>query len=218
MSTTILTDTKLKALKAATKLYKVKDGSIGGLHVAVSPKGKKVFRLAYNFQGKAQLLTLGAYPEVSLEGAREAARNAKKQLAQVISPAAAKKAEKAKVRANELTFRSVAADWLAFKQPEWSQVHLDDTVQKLELHVLPRFGDKSIAEVAKADIKPVLDTLQAQKKFATLKKMRSIVSQILRYAVDQEIPGIVADWTAQLHRQYVNPVALQKHRAAITAC
>ena len=54
MSTAILTDTKLRALKATAKLYKVKDGGIGGLHVAVSPKGKKVFRLAYNFQGKAE--------------------------------------------------------------------------------------------------------------------------------------------------------------------
>jgi len=51
-----LTDLKIKSLKPKAKPYTVSDGSIGGLHVAVSPKGKKVFRLAYNFQGKAQLL------------------------------------------------------------------------------------------------------------------------------------------------------------------
>lgn len=211
-----LTDIKIKSLKPKAKPYTVSDGTIGGLVVAVSTAGKKVFRLKYKFQGKAQQLTLGAYPTFGLADAREMAQAAKKQLAQGKDPATAKQAEKAKTRAGEATFRSVAGEWLASKQRAWSPVHLDDTVKKLELHVLPRFGDKPIAEVAKADIKPVLDTLQAQGKFATLKKVRSIVSQVLRHGIDTEIPGVVADWTTQLQRQYVSPVSRQTHRAAIT--
>ena len=38
-----LTDTKIRALKPKNKPYKVSDGTIGGLHVAVSVAGGKVF-------------------------------------------------------------------------------------------------------------------------------------------------------------------------------
>ncbi len=215
MPTQILTDTRLRTLKAKEKPYKVSDGTVGGLHVVVSKVGGKLFRLAYKFDNKHQLLTLGTYPTTTLAEAREKAQAAKKQLAQGVNPASTKRAEKTQIRAASVTFRSVAREWLAFRQPELSQAHWNDTKEKLELHVYPRFGDKAIAEVGKADIKTVLDTLQAQRKFATLKKIRTIVSQILRFAIDREHPGVV-DWAAQLQGQYPNPVSLQKHRAAIT--
>jgi hypothetical protein len=54
----MLTDTAIRALKPKDKPYKVSDGKTGGMFLTVSPKGKKAFRLAYKFQGKAQLLTL----------------------------------------------------------------------------------------------------------------------------------------------------------------
>lgn len=211
----ILTETKLKNLKPKDKPYKVADGTVGGLHVAVSIAGGRSFRLAYKFEGKHQQLTLGSYPELSLAEARDLARKAKKQRSQGTSPAVAKKAEKAKVRAGEITFRSVACEWLALGQARWSQVHKDDTERKLELYAFPRFGDKPVADVGKDDIKPVLDTLQAQQKFPTLSKVRSILSQILQYAQDKEIPGVTADWTGQFRRQY-SASTPQRHRAAIT--
>ncbi len=216
MTRDTLTETKIKSLKPKTKPYKVSDGTIGGLHVAVSIAGGKVFYLAYRFEGKWRLLRLGAYPLFSLEEARDLARDAKKQLAQGVDPAAATKAEKAKVRANATTFRIVTAQWLAWRQSVLGAVTVDDTVKRLERHALPRFGDKPIAEVTKADIKAVLDTLQAENKYQTLKKVRNNISQILRYAIDQEIPGVEVDWTKLVHRQYANLALREKHRAAIT--
>ena len=81
MARDTLTETKIKSLKPKTKPYKVSDGTIGGLHVAVSVAGGKVFYLAYRFDNKWRLLRLGAYPLFSLEEARDLARDAKKQLA-----------------------------------------------------------------------------------------------------------------------------------------
>ena len=59
MSRNTLTATKIKLLKPKSKPYKVSDGTIGGLHVAVSTAGGKVFCLAYRFDGKWRLLRLG---------------------------------------------------------------------------------------------------------------------------------------------------------------
>ena len=216
MSRTALTETRIKLLKPKNKPYKVSDGTIGGLHVAVSTAGGKVFCLAYKFEDKWRLLRLGAWPVFTLEEARDLARDAKKQLALGTNPAAAKQAARAKAVADATTFRMVAAQWLKWKQSALGAVTVDDTVKRLEKHVLPRFGDKPIANVSKADIKAVLDTLQAQEKYQTLKKVRGTISQILRYAIDQEIPGVEVDWTKQVHRQYANVALREKHRAAIT--
>jgi integrase len=212
----ILTETKVKALKPRTKPYKVSDGTIGGLHVAVSTAGGKVFCLAYRFEDKWRLLRLGAWPVFSLDEARDSAREAKKQLAAGTNPAAAKQAARAKALADAATLRVVTGQWLAWKQDALGAVTTDDTVKRLERHVLKRFGDKPIAELTKADIKAVLDTLQAEGKYQTLKKVRNNLSQILRYAIDQEIPGVEVDWTMQVHRQYAKLALREKHRAALT--
>ena len=116
MSRKLLTDTKIKLLKPKNRPYKISDGTIGGLFVAVSIAGGKVFYLSFKFENKVRLLHLGAFPIFSLEEAREKARAAKKQLACGINPAAAKQAEKAQALAEKTTFRSIAGEWLASRQ------------------------------------------------------------------------------------------------------
>ena len=213
MATKNLTDTQLKSVKPKDKPFKISDGTVPGLFVYVPATGTKIFRLKYSFQGKEQLLTLGHYPAFSLAEAREAALGAKKMLAHGQNPAAAKKEAMAKAASNDLLFKTIAHQWLELKKPEWSKVHLDDTLQKLNLHILPHIGHYPIAEVDKAKIKTILDSLQAQNKFATLKKVRSAIAQIIQYALDLEIHGVV-DCTNQLRRQYSSPAA--QNRAAIT--
>ncbi len=168
MNRDILTETKIKQLKPRTKPYKVSDGTIDGLHVAVSIAGGKVFCLAYRFDGKWCLLRLGAWPTFSLDEARELAREAKKQIATGTNPAAVKQAARARAVATATTVRVVAGQWLAWKQDALGAVTTDDTVKRLERHVLKRFGDKPIAELTKADVKAILDTLQAEGKYQTL--------------------------------------------------
>jgi len=209
-----LTDSALKAFKPKDRPYKPSDGTIGGLHVVVYSSGKKVFRLTYAFLGKTQTLTIGSYPEISLAEAREKAIEAKRQIQHGQSPTAIKKAAKEQSKADATTFGHVASKWLNLRKPEWSTVHFDDTDQKLRLHIIPRLGDIPIAEISKADIKAILDTLQAQSKFATRKKINSIISQVMQYALALDMPGVVADFTQQLKRQYSNPAV--KNRAALT--
>lgn len=84
-----LTETKIKQLKPKSRDYKVSDGTIGGMHLLVPPTGRKVFYLAFQWEGKTRLLHLGAYPIFSLDEARERAREAKKLVALGTNPAEA---------------------------------------------------------------------------------------------------------------------------------
>lgn len=60
---------KIKSAKPKAALYRLFDG--GGLCVCVHPSGAKSFQVRYKYDGKGQTLTLGRYPEVSLQLARQ---------------------------------------------------------------------------------------------------------------------------------------------------
>lgn len=63
-----LTDNQCRKAEPNDKGYKLFDGH--GLFLFVSPKGAKVWRLAYRVDGKAQTHVIGPYPLVSLADAR----------------------------------------------------------------------------------------------------------------------------------------------------
>jgi len=70
-----LTALAIKNLKPKRTLYMVADS--GGLALAVSPSGGKLWRYRYRFNGKQQIMGLGKWPEVSLELARKLRDDAK---------------------------------------------------------------------------------------------------------------------------------------------
>lgn len=102
-----LTDTAIRANKPRTKSYKLTDS--GGLHLLITPKGGKLWRLAYRFAGKQKTLALGAYPAVTLAEARTGRDAARKHLAAGIDPSIKRKIDKQSA-AN--TFRLVGDELL----------------------------------------------------------------------------------------------------------
>lgn len=76
----MLTESQIAALESRSKPYKVADA--GGLHVYVAPSGLKAFRLKCRLAGREQLISLGRFPEVSLQEARAQASEAKACLKQ----------------------------------------------------------------------------------------------------------------------------------------
>ena len=73
-----LTDIAIRQAKATEKPFKLSDG--GGLHLLVTPRGGKLWRLAYRFDGKQRQLAFGGYPEVTLKDARARRDAAKDQI------------------------------------------------------------------------------------------------------------------------------------------
>ena len=79
-----LTDLQVKKTRATDKVQKLSDG--GGLYLLVQPNGAKYWRLKYRYVGVEKVLALGAYPDVSLSGARERREKARKLLANGSNP------------------------------------------------------------------------------------------------------------------------------------
>lgn len=64
-----LTDMVIKKAKPREKVYSLGDGN--GLSLIVEPNGSKGWRFRYPFNGKSKMISLGIYPVITLNEARE---------------------------------------------------------------------------------------------------------------------------------------------------
>jgi len=104
----MLTVFAIEKAKPRAKPYLLTDGN--GLYLLVNPNGSKLWRLRYHFGGKQNMLGLGAFPTVSLAGARQRRNDARRLLADGIDPSQKRKDEKT---AAEVTFGIVATEYIA---------------------------------------------------------------------------------------------------------
>jgi hypothetical protein len=95
-----LSEGEVDAAKYEAKIYRLYDG--GGLYLHVTPSGGKWGRFKYRFKRKDKNLSLGTYPETSIEDARRNRDAAKELLLQGFDPSAIRKKEKARIKSDNL--------------------------------------------------------------------------------------------------------------------
>ncbi|HET8883543.1 MAG TPA: Arm DNA-binding domain-containing protein [Solimonas sp.] len=99
-----LTDTYIRTLKPKAKRYKSRRER--GLFVWVMPNDSKLWYLGYTHAGKERVLSLGAYPAVSIADARERRSAANRLLVKGIDPGEQRKADRqAQAEADSNTFK-----------------------------------------------------------------------------------------------------------------
>lgn len=180
---TPLTDTQIRTAKPKDKPYKLSDG--GGLYLEVTPGGAKLWRMKVRqANGKETRLSFGAYPEVSLLGARAERNKAKQQQAIGIDPAQSKRVDKMQKRAAAVnTFEVVAREWHANKSETWKDNTAKEAMNRLQKDIFPTIGNRPIAEV---DAPLLLDVLrQVEKRGAVdmAARLGQLCSQIFRYGI-----------------------------------
>ena len=80
-----LSPVQVRNAKPKDKSYKLFDG--GGLYLEVFPTGSRLWRMKFRqANGKKSRLSFGAYPDVSLEQARQKREEARKLKAEGIDP------------------------------------------------------------------------------------------------------------------------------------
>lgn len=176
-----LTTLAIKNLKPKEALYLVADG--GGLHLAVSPAGGKLWRFRYRFNGRQQVASLGKWPEITLEQARRLRDEAKSKLADGKHLTREKKAEKLRRTAEgENTFERVATSWMALKGQKLNEKYAKQTLARLEEHVFPHIGALPITEITIPDVVRVIEKIGEKGIIETAHRMKQNMSQIFRYA------------------------------------
>ena len=176
----MLSDGTLRGLKPQASLYKVADRD--GLYVVVTPRGTISFRMDYRLNGRRETLTIGRYGTkdgISLLLARERCMEARKAIAQGISPAQEKQREKSRL-AEAQTFGEYTKRWLAEHRMADSTKAMRKTV--IDRDILPVFQNRRMAEIGPEDLRALCAKIKGRGAPATAVIAREIVKLVFAYA------------------------------------
>ena len=175
-----LNATRVKNTKPEPKPYKLFDG--GGLFLLVQPTGSKLWRMKYRFGGKEKLLSLGAYPDLSLADARDAREANRKLLAKGVDPALEK--SKARLRAaGRETFESVAREWHERTKPKWTPKHAARLLSALKRDIFPHLGSRPVDEIEPPEVLAVVRRVESRGAGEAAHRLLADCSRVFRYAL-----------------------------------
>ena len=171
-------DRMLKALKpaAAGKRYEKRDALVPGLLVRVTETGKRTFMLQTRFPGSTQPTrrAIGEYDAVSLDKARQKAREWLELIRKGIDPAIAEEEQKrAALRKQANTFASVVEKYLETKvigpDPEKPKQRKGREVAREFRGVfVALWGERPITSIAKGDVLALIEGVRDNGTPATL--------------------------------------------------
>ena len=146
----------IEGLKPSGKEVRYTDAKTPGLTLAVKPAtgrkkdGSKLWRFRYMLNGKAQMLSLGSFPTVSLKNARDKAHEIRKQIDGGADPSVERKVEKQ--AASDLSFQAIADAWLADRtEHKWEKTHAAKNRARFVNYMYPVMGHKDINDVTLLD-------------------------------------------------------------------
>ncbi|SEJ39359.1 Integrase [Azotobacter beijerinckii] len=180
---TPLTDPKCDAAKPREKDYRLFDGQ--GLYLLVKASGVKTWRMKFTRpDGRGGLATFGNYPALSLKAARARRAEALELLANGLDPideARAAKIAAANARAN--TFEALAREWHAACSRNWSAIHAETVLRRIESYLLPALGARQVADLKTRDLLIPLRAVEGRGALETASRLRQYMAGIMRTAV-----------------------------------
>ncbi|WP_288845673.1 tyrosine-type recombinase/integrase [uncultured Citrobacter sp.] len=172
----MLTIKQIDAAKPKDKPYRLLDSN--GLYLYVPVTGKKVWQLRYKLDGKEKVLTVGKYPLMSLQEARDKAWLAKKDVSVGVDPV---KAKKLSVKDN--SFGSIYQEWYEHKKQVWSEVYSTELSRMFQDDILPLIGGMGIHEIEPMQILEVIRRFEDRGAMERANKARRRCGEVFRYAI-----------------------------------
>lgn len=206
-----LSDLKINKAKPQEKEYRLFDG--GGLYLAVTPSGGKLWRIKYRFEGKAKEVHLGAYPVITLAEARQKLLDTKRTIANGVDPGAVKKAQKqARLEKEANSFEVIAREWHQRYNGQWTEGHAVTIMSRLERDVFPYLGNEPVEDIKASMVLQLLRRVESRGALESAHRIRTVIGQVLRYAV--ATGRAERDCTGDLKGAL--PPATKTHLAALT--
>lgn len=178
-----LTDVQVKNLKPRAKAYQVADGE--GLVLEVRPSGQKAWLYRYRFFGRAEKLSLGSYPDISLGKAREGKIAAQKLLAEKKSPVHAKQEEKRRYSDDLSTVSGLAEAYMTHHVNTLASASQGRAY--IEKKILPAIGRRFIDEITPADCVGIVEKLTHAGFPGAARQVLGQLRGLFGYAVDRHL-------------------------------
>lgn len=187
----------------------------GNLYLRVVSPTTKSWMFRFTFDGKRRDMSIGPYPEITLEKAREDAIELRRLVKSGIDPIEQRKAEQAAKRAernNAVTFAHCAEQYIESHRHGWKNVkHAQQWTNTLAQYAYPVLGETLIRDVDTALIMRVLQPIWLTKN-ETAGRLRGRLENILDWAAVQGFRAIEnpARWKGHLDNLLAAPGKVQK--------
>lgn len=160
-------------------------GGVAGLVLQVTESGARSWILRATVGGKRRDIGLGGFPDVTLAGAKEAARAARQKIKNGIDPvqdARAHRSALAAARAAAMPFTDAAAAYIAAHESGWKNAkHGAQWRTTLETYAFPIIGNIAVADIETAHIMRVLEVIWTTKT-ETASRLRGRIESVLDWA------------------------------------
>ncbi len=150
-------------------------GGVAGLALQVSERGARSWVLRVQVGDKRRDMGLGGFPDVSLAGAREAARAARAKVRDGIDPVANSRALRSAMKADQAhakTFKFCALAYIDTHEAGWRNAkHAQQWRNTLDTYAYPLIGDLLVRDIGLPHVLAVLEPIWT-KKTETASRLR----------------------------------------------
>lgn len=194
----MLTNATVKAARPGARPVKLWDA--GGLHLLVLPSGHRAWRLRSRAGGRERVVTIGSWPEISIDLARDRAAAVRAGAAPVFQE-------------ERRTFEHAARAWHVLMAPQWSPAHAADVLASLERDVFQAIGAAELGVIARPDVLAAMRLVEQRGRRETAGRLRQRVSAVFEFAMSEgwcdENPAAV------VRRAMLKRAAVRKHPALL---
>lgn len=179
----------------------------------VSPKGGKWWRFKYCFNGKDKRISLGVWPDITLQTARIKRDECRSFLVQSIDPGEQRKEAKRQKQFKEKnSFKAITEEWHQKNYSKWTPRYAQYTLRRMEKDIFPVIGKMPIADIKTKDVLGAVRRIEERKAFETAHRIMGVCVQVFRYAVTM---GIIEHNPAVDLQGVLAPIP-RKHFASVT--
>lgn len=160
-------------------------GGVSGLVLQVSKSGTKSWLLRVLVGGKRREIGLGGFPDVTLAGARDAARATKAKIKAGIDPIAERLAARSALAAavaSSLTFKQAAEKYIEANEAGWKNPkHAAQWTSTLETYAYPTIGNLQLSHIDTSHVVGILEAIW-NTKTETASRLRGRIESVLDWA------------------------------------
>ena len=185
-----LTPTSINNLKPKASRYPRADGGCTGLFIEVMPSGSKIWRYRYTLSGLRRApVTIGNYPDISIDAARERVRKYAAQVAAGISPIGEAKKDRGAAVSLDVV-RLFANHWHESQIANKSNDYRKTVRRVLDKDVLPFIGSKLLADVTSGDVLAICERIKGRGSDQAALLARNVIKRMYDYAVAQQLVAV----------------------------
>ena len=180
-----LTDIKIRSISTTDKRVQLADGK--GLVLFVMPNGTKLWRYRYRYAGKANMLSLGEYPNISLTMARQERERLAILISSGIDPSINRKETKLIQKDNtEKTFLALFENWFSLWKMGKSNKHALRVSSFIKKDVLPKVGNYPVTLLKPSTIRLIISEIYSRGTYDTAGRVFQYLKLMLSYAKTHE--------------------------------